>query len=95
MITIERRSHTFFKGLNRILFEISGIFLSFFGRLILVVISLPRIFENEYLIAERKTMVEDELWFVKFDAMNDLISSEFIVSGLLFENSRSFSFADK
>jgi len=55
--------------------SVVGIRFSFFGRLIVAVISLPRIVEYANLIAARKSMIDIEALSVRFSAMKFLMSS--------------------
>ena len=85
-----------FNSLNNFLISsldnVVGIFFSFLGRLIGAVMSLLKIVECAYLIAERKSTIDIAALSVKFSAMKFFVSSVVIFSGDLFVNSRSCLF---
>lgn len=64
--------------------RIIGSLISFFGRLIVDVMSLCKIEECAYLIAARKSVIDVAALLTKFSAMNNLTSSVVIWLGCFF-----------
>jgi len=64
--------------------RVVGNLISFFGRLIVVVMSLCRIDEYAYLIEDKKRVIDAAALFVRFSAMNNFTSSVVIWVGCFF-----------
>jgi len=64
--------------------RVVGNLISFLGRLIVVVMSLFKIVEYEYLIADKKREIDAAALFVRFSAMYCFTSSVVICDGCFF-----------